>query len=97
MSMSMNTIGLYKTKENMLETIDNWLSLLNHNFVVDNLALPLLYGAFFMLADLITSCNYKNWYGHCIKKAPWISIQHLEQMQQLVGGMSKLTNTPAVI
>eukprot|EP00957_Ditylum_brightwellii_P171236 13035280-Ditylum_brightwellii.AAC.1 len=62
MSMSVNTIGLCKTKENALETITNWLSLLNHNFVVNALALLLLYGAFFMLADLITSCDYKNWY-----------------------------------
>eukprot|EP00957_Ditylum_brightwellii_P175722 13379882-Ditylum_brightwellii.AAC.1 len=97
MSTSMNTIGLCKTKEDILETIANWLSLLNHNFVVNALVPPLLYGAFFMLADLITSCNYKNWYGRCIKKAPWIPIHHLEQMQWLFGGMSKLTNTPAVI
>eukprot|EP00957_Ditylum_brightwellii_P181425 13819951-Ditylum_brightwellii.AAC.1 len=60
MSTTMNTIGMCKTKENILETIVNWLSLLNHNFVVDALAPPLLYGAFFMLADLITSRNYKN-------------------------------------
>eukprot|EP00957_Ditylum_brightwellii_P000102 7556-Ditylum_brightwellii.AAC.2 len=94
---SMSTTGLCKTKENILETIDNWLSLLNHNFVVDMLALLLLYGAFFMLVDLITSHNYKNWYGCCVKKAPWIPIQHLEQMQWLFGVMSKLANTPAVI
>eukprot|EP00957_Ditylum_brightwellii_P160160 12193052-Ditylum_brightwellii.AAC.1 len=29
MSMSMNTVGLCKTKENVLETIANWLLLLN--------------------------------------------------------------------
>eukprot|EP00957_Ditylum_brightwellii_P105275 8025180-Ditylum_brightwellii.AAC.1 len=95
MSISMNTIGFCKTKENVLETIANWLSLLNHNFVVNVSALLLLYGAFFMLAELITSCGYKNWYGCCIKKAPWIPIQHLEQIQRLFGGMSKLANTPA--
>eukprot|EP00957_Ditylum_brightwellii_P128775 9823352-Ditylum_brightwellii.AAC.2 len=60
MSTSMNTIGLYKTKGNVLETIANWLSLLNHNFVINVLALLLLYGAFFMLTDLITSHDYKN-------------------------------------
>eukprot|EP00957_Ditylum_brightwellii_P168916 12857003-Ditylum_brightwellii.AAC.1 len=97
MSTTMNTIGMCKTKENILETITNWLLLLNHNFVVDASALLSLYGVFFMLADLITSCDYKNWYGWCIKKAPWIPIQHLEQMQQMLAGMSKLTNTPAVI
>eukprot|EP00957_Ditylum_brightwellii_P022121 1669062-Ditylum_brightwellii.AAC.1 len=97
MLTTMKPIDIYKTKENILETIANWLLLLNHNFVVDASALLLLYGAFFMLADLITSCDYKNWYGRCIKKAPWIPIQHLEQMQQLFVGMSKLANTPAVI
>eukprot|EP00957_Ditylum_brightwellii_P014185 1068019-Ditylum_brightwellii.AAC.1 len=60
MSTSMNTISFCKTKENVLETIANWLSLLNYNFVVVALAPPLLYGALFMLADLITSCDYKN-------------------------------------
>eukprot|EP00957_Ditylum_brightwellii_P063044 4785083-Ditylum_brightwellii.AAC.1 len=60
MSTSMNTISLCKTKKNVLETIANWLSLLNHNFVVEAVAPPLLYGAFFLLADLITSRNYKN-------------------------------------
>eukprot|EP00957_Ditylum_brightwellii_P129665 9891273-Ditylum_brightwellii.AAC.1 len=97
MLTTMNTIGMCKTKENILETIPNWLSLLNHNFVVDVLAPLLLYEAFFMLTDLITSRNYKNWYGHCIKKAFWIPIQRLEQMQWLFAGMSKLANTPAVI
>eukprot|EP00957_Ditylum_brightwellii_P028941 2186297-Ditylum_brightwellii.AAC.1 len=60
MSTSMNTIGICKTKENALETIANWLSLLNHNFVVNTAAPLLLYGAFFLLAGLITSCDYKN-------------------------------------
>eukprot|EP00957_Ditylum_brightwellii_P088611 6749362-Ditylum_brightwellii.AAC.1 len=55
MPMSMNTIGLCKTKENVLETIANWLSFFNHNFVVNITAPLLLYDAFFMLADLITS------------------------------------------
>eukprot|EP00957_Ditylum_brightwellii_P193592 14741772-Ditylum_brightwellii.AAC.1 len=69
MSMSMNRIGLCKTKENIFETIANWLSLFNHNFVVNTTTPLLFYGAFFMLADLITSQDYKNWYGQCIKKA----------------------------
>eukprot|EP00957_Ditylum_brightwellii_P076751 5833780-Ditylum_brightwellii.AAC.1 len=47
MPTTMNTIGMCKTKENILETITNWLSLLNHNFVVDVSAPPLLCGAFF--------------------------------------------------
>eukprot|EP00957_Ditylum_brightwellii_P134340 10242153-Ditylum_brightwellii.AAC.1 len=97
MSTTMNTIGMCKTKENILETITNWLLLLNHNFVVDTSALPLLYRDFFMLGDLITSCNYKNLYGQYIKNTSWIPIQHLEQIQQLFAGMSKLANTPAVI
>eukprot|EP00957_Ditylum_brightwellii_P080088 6090819-Ditylum_brightwellii.AAC.1 len=46
-STSMNTIGLCKTKENVLECIANWLSLLNHNFTVKKDAPPLLYGVFF--------------------------------------------------
>eukprot|EP00957_Ditylum_brightwellii_P177610 13528618-Ditylum_brightwellii.AAC.1 len=96
-STAMTTIGLCKTKENVLETIANWLSLFNHNFVVDASALLLLFGAFFIHADLITSCNYNNWYGQYIKKAPWIPIQHLEQMQRFFGSMSKVANTPAVI
>eukprot|EP00957_Ditylum_brightwellii_P064300 4879170-Ditylum_brightwellii.AAC.1 len=55
MSTTMNTIGMCKIKENILETIANWLLLLNYNFVVDAHASLLLYGAFFMLADLIAS------------------------------------------
>eukprot|EP00957_Ditylum_brightwellii_P108862 8303969-Ditylum_brightwellii.AAC.1 len=93
----MNTIGMCKTKEKILETIANWLLLLNHNFVLDASAPMLLDGVFFILVDLITSRNYKNWYGWCIKKAPLIPIQHLEQMQQLFAGMSKLPNTLAMI
>eukprot|EP00957_Ditylum_brightwellii_P062516 4744474-Ditylum_brightwellii.AAC.1 len=60
MYMSMNTIGPCKTKENILEIIANWLLLSNHNFMVSATTLPLLYGAFFTLADLITSQDYKN-------------------------------------
>eukprot|EP00957_Ditylum_brightwellii_P176220 13418198-Ditylum_brightwellii.AAC.1 len=41
MSTSMNTIVLCMTKENVLETIVNWLSLLNHNFVTNTSALML--------------------------------------------------------
>eukprot|EP00957_Ditylum_brightwellii_P142270 10838738-Ditylum_brightwellii.AAC.1 len=40
MSTTMNTIGLCKMKENILETIINWLLLFNHNFVV-NASAPL--------------------------------------------------------
>eukprot|EP00957_Ditylum_brightwellii_P176836 13469593-Ditylum_brightwellii.AAC.1 len=59
MLTTMDTVGMCKTKENFLETIAKWLLLLNHNFVFDVSAPTLLYGAFFMLANLITSCNYK--------------------------------------
>eukprot|EP00957_Ditylum_brightwellii_P110544 8432274-Ditylum_brightwellii.AAC.1 len=52
MSTSMNTIGLCKTKENVLETIANWLSLFNHNFEVEATAPLLLYGAFLCLQIL---------------------------------------------
>eukprot|EP00957_Ditylum_brightwellii_P120612 9201111-Ditylum_brightwellii.AAC.1 len=97
MSTPMNTIDLCKTKENVLETIANWLSLFNHNFVVNATTPPMFYGVFFMLMDLIISQGYKNWYGWCIKKAPWIPIQHLEHMQRLFVGINKLANTPALI
>eukprot|EP00957_Ditylum_brightwellii_P147549 11236518-Ditylum_brightwellii.AAC.3 len=96
-STTMNTIGLCKTKENILETIADWLLFFKPNFVVDASAPPLLYGAFFMLVDLIISQDYKNWYDWCIKKAPWVPIQHLEQIQQMFAGMSKFANTPALI
>eukprot|EP00957_Ditylum_brightwellii_P015124 1140118-Ditylum_brightwellii.AAC.1 len=52
-STSINTSGLCQTKENVLECIANWLSLMNHNYSINNAAPPLLYGAFFLLADLI--------------------------------------------
>eukprot|EP00957_Ditylum_brightwellii_P010471 793096-Ditylum_brightwellii.AAC.2 len=97
MSTSMNTIGLCKTKENTLETIANWLSLFNHNFVVGATSPLLIYSTFLMLKDLITSQDYKHWYGRSIKKAPWIPLQHLEQMQWLLPSTSKLANTPTLI
>eukprot|EP00957_Ditylum_brightwellii_P009732 733623-Ditylum_brightwellii.AAC.1 len=45
-STSINTSGLCQTKENVLECIANWLSLMNHNCAINNAAPPLLYGAF---------------------------------------------------
>jgi hypothetical protein len=65
-STSINTSGLCQTKENVLECIANWLSLMNHNYSIDNAAPPLLYGAFLKLADLIAEKDYKNWYGRSI-------------------------------
>eukprot|EP00957_Ditylum_brightwellii_P119597 9125121-Ditylum_brightwellii.AAC.1 len=50
---SINTSGLCQTKEHVLECIASWLSLMNHNYSIDNATPPLLYGAFFKLADLL--------------------------------------------
>eukprot|EP00957_Ditylum_brightwellii_P136703 10424699-Ditylum_brightwellii.AAC.1 len=59
-STSINISGLCQTKENVLKYIANWLSLMNHNYAINN-AMPLLpYGAFFKLADLIVEKDYKN-------------------------------------
>eukprot|EP00957_Ditylum_brightwellii_P060418 4587391-Ditylum_brightwellii.AAC.1 len=80
-STSINTSGLCQTKENILKCIANWLSLLNHNYTIDNAAPPLLYGAFLKLANLIVEKDYKNWYGHSVQKAPWIPLQHIDQLQ----------------
>ena len=96
-STSINTSGLCQTKENVLECIANWLLLMNHNYTIDNAAPPLLYGAFFKLADLIAEKDYKNWYGRSIQKAPWIPLQHIDQLQRIMSGLSKLANTPALI
>eukprot|EP00957_Ditylum_brightwellii_P047902 3638079-Ditylum_brightwellii.AAC.1 len=38
---SINTSGLCKTKENVLKCIANWISLMNHNYSIDNTAPPL--------------------------------------------------------
>eukprot|EP00957_Ditylum_brightwellii_P142294 10841110-Ditylum_brightwellii.AAC.1 len=59
-STSINASGLYQSKENVLECIANWLSLMNHNYSIHNAAPPLLYGAFLKLADLIAEKDYKN-------------------------------------
>eukprot|EP00957_Ditylum_brightwellii_P127677 9736729-Ditylum_brightwellii.AAC.1 len=53
-STSINTSGLCTSKDNVLECIVNWLSFMNHNYSIDYTAPPLLYGAFFKLANLIT-------------------------------------------
>eukprot|EP00957_Ditylum_brightwellii_P206132 15346965-Ditylum_brightwellii.AAC.1 len=50
-----------------------------------------------MIANLITSHNYTNWYGMSAKKAYWIPLQHLVQMQHLLARMSMLANMPAMI
>eukprot|EP00957_Ditylum_brightwellii_P013964 1053698-Ditylum_brightwellii.AAC.1 len=94
---SINTSGLCQSKENVLKCIANWLSLMNHNYAVNNATPPLLYGAFFNLADLIAEKDYKNWYGRSIQNAPWIPLQHIDQLQQIMSGLSKLANTPALI
>eukprot|EP00957_Ditylum_brightwellii_P013460 1016105-Ditylum_brightwellii.AAC.1 len=70
---------------------------MNHNYAIDNTEPPLLYDAFLKLADLITEKDYKNWYGCSIWNAPWIPLQHIDQLQQIMSGLSKLANTPALI
>ena len=70
---------------------------MNHNYSLNNAAPPLLYGAFFKLADLIAEKDYKNWYGRSIWNAPWIQLQHIDQLQGIMSGLSKLANTPALI
>eukprot|EP00957_Ditylum_brightwellii_P164921 12556814-Ditylum_brightwellii.AAC.1 len=52
MSTIMNTIGLCKTKKNVLETIANWLLPLNHNFVAHTASPTLFYSTFFMHGNL---------------------------------------------
>eukprot|EP00957_Ditylum_brightwellii_P188859 14375950-Ditylum_brightwellii.AAC.1 len=59
-STLINTSGLCQTKESVLECITNWLSLMNHNYSINNTAPPLLYGNFLKLADLIAEKDYKN-------------------------------------
>eukprot|EP00957_Ditylum_brightwellii_P158950 12098090-Ditylum_brightwellii.AAC.1 len=59
-STLINTSGLCQTKENVLKCIENWLSLMNHNYSINNAVPPLLYGTFFKLADLIAEKYYKN-------------------------------------
>eukprot|EP00957_Ditylum_brightwellii_P046735 3546590-Ditylum_brightwellii.AAC.1 len=93
----MNTSGLCQTKENDLKCIANWLSLLNHNYVINNAAHPLLYGAFLKLADLIAEKDYKYWYGRSIQNVPWIPLQHIGQLQWILSGLSKLASTPVLI
>eukprot|EP00957_Ditylum_brightwellii_P024780 1872383-Ditylum_brightwellii.AAC.1 len=70
---------------------------MNHNYAIDNATPSLLYGTFLKLADLIAENNYKNWYGRSIQNASWISLQHIDQLQQIMSGLSKLANTPALI
>eukprot|EP00957_Ditylum_brightwellii_P104568 7968205-Ditylum_brightwellii.AAC.1 len=70
---------------------------MNHNYSIDNVAPPLLYGTFLKLADLIAEKDYKNWYGRFIQNALWIPLQHVDQMQRIMSGLSKLVNTPALI
>eukprot|EP00957_Ditylum_brightwellii_P042718 3234520-Ditylum_brightwellii.AAC.1 len=70
---------------------------MNHNYAIDNAAPSLLYGAFLKLADLIAEKDYKNWYDRSIQNALWIPLQHIDQLQQIMLGLSKLANTPALI
>eukprot|EP00957_Ditylum_brightwellii_P125571 9571993-Ditylum_brightwellii.AAC.1 len=57
----------------------------------------LLYGTFFMLANMIISRDHKTWYVMSLKIAPFIPLYHLEQIKQLLAGIIKLANTPALI
>eukprot|EP00957_Ditylum_brightwellii_P088271 6724825-Ditylum_brightwellii.AAC.1 len=52
-STFINTLGLCKLRENVLECISNWLSLMNDNFNINNAIPPLLYCTFFKLANLM--------------------------------------------
>eukprot|EP00957_Ditylum_brightwellii_P208911 15359509-Ditylum_brightwellii.AAC.1 len=61
LTMSINTNGLCKAKENILECIANWLYLITHNLVVKEDIHPLLYDAFINLANLILDKDYKTW------------------------------------
>eukprot|EP00957_Ditylum_brightwellii_P041377 3133384-Ditylum_brightwellii.AAC.1 len=96
-STSINTSRLCQTKETVLECIANWLSLMNHNYSINKAAPPLLYGAFFKLTDLIAEKDYKNWYGCSIQNTPWIPLQHIDQLQRIMPGLSKLANILALI
>eukprot|EP00957_Ditylum_brightwellii_P015693 1183504-Ditylum_brightwellii.AAC.2 len=89
-STSINTSSLCQTKENVLECDTNWLSLLNHNYNIDDTAPPILYGTFFNLANLIANKEYKIWYGCSVHK-------HVDQLQQIMSGIRKLASTPALI
>eukprot|EP00957_Ditylum_brightwellii_P006728 510870-Ditylum_brightwellii.AAC.1 len=40
-STSINTSGLCQTKEDVLKCIANWLSVMNHNYSINNAAPPL--------------------------------------------------------
>eukprot|EP00957_Ditylum_brightwellii_P048623 3689666-Ditylum_brightwellii.AAC.1 len=92
-----NTSGLFQTRENIFECITNWLSLMNHNYTIDDTAPPLLYDAFFKLTNLIADKEYKAWHACSVCKAPWIPLQYVDQLQQIMSGLSKLANTPALI
>eukprot|EP00957_Ditylum_brightwellii_P039745 3008054-Ditylum_brightwellii.AAC.1 len=61
---------------------------MNHNYFIDNAAPPLLYGDALKLADLIVEKDYKNWYGRSIQNAPWIHLQQIDQLQQIMSGLS---------
>eukprot|EP00957_Ditylum_brightwellii_P161940 12329961-Ditylum_brightwellii.AAC.1 len=58
---------------------------------------PLLYGAFFKRDNLIANNECKTWYGHSVYKAPLIPLQHVDQLQWIISGLSKLANTPTLI
>eukprot|EP00957_Ditylum_brightwellii_P032268 2444476-Ditylum_brightwellii.AAC.1 len=68
-STSINNSGLCNSKENVLECIANWLSLMNHSYNINDTVPPLLYGAFFKLANLIADKEYRTWYGRSVCKA----------------------------
>eukprot|EP00957_Ditylum_brightwellii_P056566 4288175-Ditylum_brightwellii.AAC.1 len=63
---SINTSGLCQTKENVLECIANWLSLINNNYSINNTAPHLLHGTLLKLADAVAEKDCKNWYGRSI-------------------------------
>eukprot|EP00957_Ditylum_brightwellii_P084968 6461440-Ditylum_brightwellii.AAC.1 len=87
-STPINTSGMCKSKENVLECIANWLSLMNHNYTIDDTAPPLLYGTFFKLANLIADKEYKTWYGCSVRKAHWTLLQHVDRLQWIMSELS---------
>eukprot|EP00957_Ditylum_brightwellii_P092866 7069377-Ditylum_brightwellii.AAC.2 len=96
-STSITALWLCKSNENVLEYISNWLSLMNHNFNINDTTPPLFHDTFFKLANLMTDKEYKTWYGCSFCKVPRILLQHIDQLQWIMSGLSKLANTPAVI
>eukprot|EP00957_Ditylum_brightwellii_P102156 7787306-Ditylum_brightwellii.AAC.1 len=94
-STSINNSGLCKSKENVPECIANWLSLMNHNYNIDDNAPPLLSGTFFKLANLITGKEYK-FCGSCLDSATVDVICNIEICTQL-GSLGQIFAEPSLL